>query len=96
MAAHEEGGFYRGGSELLFRDVTPPMRSGMTIRMSDVKIEILHVTDDGIPDEASFELANDLEAGYVFLEWKGKAMVPFVLPGIGETVSFTRRRPELF
>ncbi|MBX3223260.1 MAG: hypothetical protein KF795_22300 [Labilithrix sp.] len=96
FVVHEEGGFYRTGTELLFRGLKPPMPAGSTVALSDVTITVTHAMDDGVPDEASFVFANDLESSYLFRQWKGKAIVPFELPAIGETVTFPGRTPDLF
>ncbi len=95
FVVHEDGGFYRSGSELLFRDFKPAMTNGQTIALSDVTITVTHVMNDGVPDEASFELARDVESGYVWRAWTGKDLVPFTPPAIGETVTFPARRVEL-
>jgi hypothetical protein len=94
LLVHEDGGFYRSGSELLTRDVAPPMPIGSVVALRDVTVTITHVLADGVPDEASFQLARDLETSYVFREWKGKDLVPFALPRIGETVTFPGRIPS--
>jgi hypothetical protein len=96
FTVQESGGFYRLGSELLFRTLKPPFPVGTSVVLSDVTVTITHTTGDGVPDEASFVFTKDLETGYVFREWKGKDMVPFALPAIGETVTFPARLPNLF
>jgi hypothetical protein len=32
----------------------------------------------------------------LFREWKGKELVPFTMPRIGETLSFPGRMPDIF
>lgn len=53
-------------------------------------------TEDGVPDGATFVFSNDLDEGYSFREWRGKALVPFALPEIGQTLTFPGRVPEIF
>ncbi|MCW5832048.1 MAG: hypothetical protein KIS78_06295 [Labilithrix sp.] len=96
FVVHEDGGFYRTGTELLFRDLSPSLPAGRSVALSDVTVTVTHTTDDGIPDEASFVFTNDLETSYLFRQWKGKALVPFELPAVGETVRFPGRVPDLF
>ncbi|MBX3210541.1 MAG: hypothetical protein KF850_00755 [Labilithrix sp.] len=95
FVVHEDGGFYRTGTELLFRGLSPPLPAGTRVALSDVTITVTHTTDDGVPDEASFVFANDLETSYLFRQWQGKALVPFELPAVGETVRFPGRVPDL-
>ncbi len=54
-----DAGFYRAGTELLFRDPRLPMPVGTIVRQHDVTITVTHVTSDGTPDEATFDLMTD-------------------------------------
>ena len=96
VVVHEEGGFYRSGTELLFRKIAPPMPAGATVALSDVTVTVTHALPDGVPDEARFELHGDLERSYLFRKWQGPALVPFDLPAVGETVTFPGRVPDLY
>ncbi|HVH47083.1 MAG TPA: hypothetical protein VM925_32290 [Labilithrix sp.] len=95
FSVREDGGFYRTATELLFRDVRPPLPAGTRIALTDVEITVTHVMDDGVPDEASFVFTKDLEASYLFRQWQGKALVPFELPRVGETLTYPGRVPDL-
>ena len=95
FVVRQDGGFYRTGTELFFRDPREPLPAGSRIDLRDVTVTVTHITDDGVPDEASFELTEDLEAGYVFREWTGQALVPFELPAAGGSVNFPGRMPAL-
>jgi hypothetical protein len=88
---HHDGGFYRTGTETLFRDVESPMPTGTTLTLSDITVRVTHTLPDGVPDEASFELTKDLEGAYVFRKWEDSRLVAFSLPGVGESVTFPGR-----
>jgi hypothetical protein len=94
FTVREDGGFYRGGVEVLFRDPSVPMHEGETIEQSDTRITVVHVLPDGVPDEAKIELARPLD-GYVFRAWRGRALVPFELPPVGESITFPGRTVDL-
>lgn len=94
LRVHEEGGFTRTGTELLFNDASS-MHVGTIIELSDVTITVTHATPDGVPDEASFELTRDLDEAYVFRAWQGSQLVPFALPPVGTSVTFEGRMPTL-
>lgn len=94
LVIHEEGGFYRDSTEMLFRDRTP-MHVGEVVEQSDTRITVVHVLPDGTPDEARFEMTRPLD-GYVFRAWQGRALVPFDLPPVGESVSFPAQMVSLF
>jgi hypothetical protein len=91
---HEDDGFFRDGSEILFSDPTVKWRAGEVIEQSDTRITVTHVLPDGTPDEAKFELTQPLDR-YVFREWRGKALVPLELPAIGESVTFKGRMLDI-
>jgi hypothetical protein len=88
---HEEGGFTRTGTELLFRDNHVPLRVGTKITMSDVVVMVTHETPDGVPDEAAFEFTKGLDEAYLFRKWEGTSVVAFSLPPIGTTTTFQGR-----
>jgi hypothetical protein len=88
ILVHEDSGFTRSGSELLFADARAPLPVGTKISLSDVVVTVTHATPDGVPDEASFELTKPLEEAYVFRKWEGLSLVAFSLPPIGESVAF--------
>jgi hypothetical protein len=107
FVVHCENGFYRSGTELLFRDPRTPMPVGTKVVLSNVTVTITHALSDGHPDEASFEFrpesgtagaAGDkaLEDEFLFRKWVGKELVPFTLPAIGETIEFAGRVPNVF
>src|SRR5262249_55082702 len=91
LLIHEDGGFARTGTELLLRDVRTPSPVGTKIALSDVVVTVTHLTSDGVPDEASFELTKALDEGYVFRKWDGAGLAPFSLPPIGESLVFPAR-----
>ena len=96
LLVHAEGGFYRTGLELLFRDSNTRLPIGTTIAIGDdVTVTIIHATPDGVPDEASFDFLREMEDGYVFRSWNGDGLVPFTLPRLGESVTFPGRLPGI-
>lgn len=94
FTVHEDDGFYREGTEVLFADPSVPMHEGQVIEQSDTRITITHVLPDGRPDEARFELLAPFDH-YVFREWRGKTLVPWTPPAIGETVAFPGRMMDI-
>lgn len=95
FVVHEDGGFYRTGTELLFRSVDPPLPIGTTVAFEDLTVWVSHTTEDGVPDEATFVFSKDLDQ-YVFRKWVGRTLVPCALPSIGQTFTFAGRAPDLF
>jgi hypothetical protein len=60
---------------------------GKVIQLSDVRIEVTHVLPDGNADAAEFHFAKPLEDPSLrFVRWESTKLVPFALPGLGETV----------
>ena len=63
------------------------MRLDETIDLSAVTIEITELTDDGRPAEATLRFRVPLEdPSFRWLFVKDFRYVPFIVPGIGETV----------
>lgn len=95
MRVHEDGGFTRTGTELLFSEISRPLPVGTKIALSDVIITVTHAGTDGVPDEASFELTRDLDDAYVFRKWEGMQLVAFELPPVGTSITLEARQPQL-
>lgn len=96
LVVQQTGGFFQSGTDLLFRRGGAPMPSGSKVELGDVSITIAHATEDGVPDEASFFFAKDLNTDYVFRKWEDKTLVPCALPSIGQTFTIAGRMPDLF
>jgi hypothetical protein len=95
FSVHVDQGFYRAGTELLYRGQHDPMPVGTRLSLSDATIEVTHATNDGVPDEATFTFLRPLDEGYVFRAWDGRSLVPFAIPNVGSAVSFAGRMPDL-
>jgi hypothetical protein len=79
-------GFYRRGTDLLFRthrEITPV---GKRIETSDFVVTTTHALPDGVIDEARYELREPLESPHwIFTEWHGGSLEPIKPPAIGES-----------
>lgn len=95
LSVRVEDGFYRSATELLYRKEREPMPVGTTIALSDVVVRVTHATPDGVPDEATFTFLRPLDEGYVFRAWRGRELVPFALPAVGEHASLRGQVPQL-
>jgi len=79
-------GFYRRGTDLLFRSLREVTPVGKQMGTSECLITTTHALPDGIIDEARYELAEPLESSHwLFMQQRGGALEPFRLPAIGET-----------
>lgn len=96
LSVHADGGFWRRGTDLLFRGLDEPMPVGTRLELEDVTITIVHTLPDGVPDDARFELAAPLESDrWLFVAWNGDVLAPFALPRIGETRLLPGKDPPL-
>jgi hypothetical protein len=79
-------GFYRRGTDLLFRthrEITPV---GKRIETTDFVVTTTHALPDGVIDEARYELREPLESPHwLFTEWHGGPLEPIKPLAIGET-----------
>jgi hypothetical protein len=91
-----EGGFYRAGTELLFRALEEPIPVGTKVKLSDMTIVVSHTNADGAPDEARFTFDKSLADGFVFVAWRGRYLEPWTPPNVGETVTMAAQTPEVF
>ena len=79
-------GFYRRGTDLLFRthrEITPV---GKRIETSEFVVTTTHALPDGVIDEARYELREPLESPHwIFTEWRGGALEPVKPLAVGES-----------
>ena len=86
LEVEPEGGYVW----LLVRDNAHPMPVGHIVKLAGVSVEVLSLTEKGYPGEVAFRFENPLEdPEYVWLQFDHDTFVPFALPGIGETVTWT-------
>ena len=72
--------------DLLFRDAQP-FEPGQHLDLSDVRIEIMSITNDGRPASVRFQFAAPLQGGrYRWVCWRDDRYAPWNLPAVGLTV----------
>ena len=92
LVVRQPDGLYRHATDVLMRSPSRPMRVGERVVLSDVTVEVTHVMDDGVPDEAVFRFARPLEDGrWRWVEWRGERFVGFTLPPVGGRVRLAGR-----
>lgn len=97
LIVHADEGFYRRGTDIMFRSLDEPMPVGTRIVQSDVTVTVTHTLRDGVPDEARFELDRPLEdEHWLFVAYDGETLAPLALPAIGETRAFAGAPTPLF
>lgn len=81
----------------LFRNKAHPIRVGEQVELTGMTVEIMAITADGRPAEASFRFAVPLEHFSLrWLQWKDDGFVPFDPPSIGKTVELRTSRTTFF
>jgi hypothetical protein len=86
LVVHVDEGFYRRGTDLLFRRLDEKTPVGKRIETSDFVVTTTHALPDGVIDEARYELREPLESPHwLFVEWHGGPLQPITPPAIGET-----------
>lgn len=88
------GGFLQGPTDFLERDPEVRMPVGTRFQLSDVTIDVLRVTDAGVPDVARFTFVGGAaDARYRWVRWLGGRYVPFELPAVGTSVRVEAQAP---
>jgi hypothetical protein len=88
------GGFFQSITDYLERDPDAPLPVGTCYTLSDVTIEVVHATPEGVPDVARFTFDGGPEgARFRWVRWNDRRYEPFAVPRIGETVALPARRP---
>lgn len=78
------GGFYQRATDLLTRNPQLPMPVGTRVTLTGVTVEVTHTTAKGTPDEALFHFDAPLDSDSLrWVQWQGRAFVPFTLPPVG-------------
>lgn len=97
VVVRASGGFYRTGTELVTRNEDVPMRAGTRVVLTDVTIEILEATSEGIPTVASFRFDEAADGGaYLWERWEGSRLVATKPPAVGEHLTIPGRLPQLY
>jgi hypothetical protein len=97
LIVRASGGFYRTGTELVTRNEDVPMRPGTKVVLTDVTIEILDATAEGIPTEASFRFDEPADSdAYLWQRWYGPRLVAVKPPPVGEHVTIPGQPPQLY
>lgn len=85
LLVRPRGGFLADNFSRLFRG--EPFAVGARVEWVNATIEVTEV-NEGRPMAARFTFREPLEdRGYRFMKFAGKALVPFALPAVGETVT---------
>jgi hypothetical protein len=85
--AHLAYGYQQG--DRFFRSSDHPIDLGYTVELTDMRVEVTALTEDGRPAEGRVEFAVPLEdpsLAWVQWDWEEDTYVPFMLPDVGETV----------
>ena len=92
-----DGGFYRIGTELVTRNENVPMPAGTKVVLSDLTVEVLATSDDGVPTEVSFRFEEPADASvYLWQRWDGARIVKTHPPPVGEQIAIPAQVPALF
>jgi hypothetical protein len=76
-------------TRMLVRSTAMRFRVGEVFRYPDVTVTVKKLGIHGRPSVASFRFKHKLEhPNYVWMTWKGRGFVPFVLPAIGKQVTY--------
>ena len=92
-----DGGFYRSGTELAFRNEDIPIPKGTRIELTDVTVEVLEAGPDGIPTQTSFQFAESADSeAYRWERWVGQGLVRVHPPAVGEHMTIPAQIAWLF
>ena len=93
LALRQPGGFWRATTDSLMRARAFPMRVGERVALSDLSVEVTHVTDDGVADEAVFRFSRPLDdARWRWVAWRGGRFETFTLPPAGARITLASQR----
>lgn len=93
LRIRQPGGFWRATTDTLMRAPSIPMRLGERVTLSDVTVEVTHMTADRVADEVVFRFARPLEhARWRWVEWRRDRFVTFTPPRVGSRVTLAPQR----
>ncbi len=88
------GGYLVTILDRLFRDDQDPFSVGEKIKLTDMTVEVIELTDNGRPAKAAFTFSVDLEDESLrWLQYKEGEYVPFNPPAVGESVELPGFNP---
>jgi hypothetical protein len=94
LVVKPEGGFLTEPLDVLFRGRAHPMARGQVVEVAGMQVEVLELTGDGRPAEASFRFDVSLEDPHLrWLQWKEGGYAEFTPPAIGETAALPAALP---
>lgn len=97
LVIRPEDGYLHLLYDRLYRSRDCPMSLGERIKLTGLTVEVMALTDDDRPAEASFHFHVPLEdPSLLWLKWEGGSFVQFTPPGVGETVILPAPIPSLF
>ena len=80
-----EAGWGSAPFDILYRARSRPVPAGYAVELSDVRIEVLALTEDGRPRRVRFAFARDLEdESWRWVRFENGRYVPFDVPGVGQ------------
>jgi hypothetical protein len=86
LVVRPKGGFLGLPFDNVFRGPGDPMAVGDRVVLTGMTVEIMQLTADGRPAEASFRFASPLEDSTLrWLRWAGQGYVRFVPPAVDDT-----------
>jgi hypothetical protein len=95
LRVESDGGFYGAGTSVLTRSVANPVPAGTRFSYTGVRVEVTRSSPEGVAEEAIFHFDEPLEGvGLRWVEWKGRAFVPFVFPPVGEARRIDAQIPD--
>ena len=64
------------------------MEPGQIVRLNNAVVEVLEVSNNGLPSKAQFRFKSPLDdPGFLWFRWDNGTYVPFTPPKIGEAVT---------
>jgi len=87
LRVQPDQGYFVTAMQQMYLDPDRPLRAGQVIELSDLKVTVLDLLEDGRPRTVSFRFAEPLESPrWLWMRGAGLGLVGFAPPKIGETV----------
>ncbi len=86
-----QGCFITQSFDRLYRGASHPMEAGQRVKLSDMVVEVLTLTEDQRPLKVRFTFSQALEDPSLCLyQWMGTGFIPFDPPAAGESVHLAK------